>query len=315
MISIVIPVFNEEQIISQLDDALHQSMSSTGLLWRVIYVNDGSSDNTLPILTSLRQNHPDSVTIIDLSRNWGHQAAISAGLSVATGEAIVLMDGDFQDPPALIPEMIRIWQTGAEIVIARRRSRGESGFRKFLFNSFYRVLSFLSDYPIPLQAGIFGLIDRRASEAIRSLQETNRFLPGLRSWVGFRTQFIEFDRPDRAGGEPKQSFLNLFKYGMDAIFGFSYKPLRLSLTLGIIIAGLAFLAAFVLVVMRVLRFGIFEGEYVLGFTSIICTIVLLGGVQLICTGILGEYIGRIYDEVKRRPLFVIREIFDQTPKS
>jgi glycosyltransferase involved in cell wall biosynthesis len=311
MISIVIPIYNEEQIVENLDRAIHDALIPTKLPWQVYYINDGSSDQTLPILLRLQQANPATVTVVDLSRNWGHQAAITAGLSLAQGDAIVLMDGDFQDPPSLIPTMIERWKTGAEIVIARRRSRGESGLRKHLFTAFYHLLGFLSDYPIPLQAGIFSLMDRRACDTIRGLQETNRFLPGLRSWVGFRTAFIEFDRLDRASGEPKQTFIRLLKYGMDAIFGFSYKPLRVSLAMGILIAALAFIAAFVLVIMRIARVGIFEGEFVLGFTSIICTVVLLCGVQLICTGILGEYIGRIYDEVKRRPLFVIREVHNK----
>lgn len=308
MISIVIPIYNEELIVENLNSAIHDALTPVKEAWQVLYINDGSGDKSLTILQRLQKANPDTVVVVDLSRNWGHQAAITAGLSLADGDAVILMDGDFQDPPSLIPTMIERWRAGAEIVIARRRSRGESGLRKHLFTAFYHFLGFLSDYPIPLQAGIFSLRDRRACDTIRGLQETNRFLPGLRSWVGFRTEFIEFDRPDRAGGEPKQTFIRLLKYGMDAIFGFSYKPLRVSLAMGILIAALAFFAAMILVIMRIARVGIFEGEFVLGFTSIICTVVLLCGVQLICTGILGEYIGRIYDEVKRRPLFVIREV-------
>lgn len=308
MISIVVPFYNEESIVDQLNAALHEVMSPLALPWHVIYVNDGSRDTTLARLRALHAANPDTVTVVDLSRNWGHQSAITAGLSVAKGDAVILMDGDFQDPPSLLPQMIAAWRDGAEVVIARRRSRGESGLRRHLFNAFYKALGFFSDYPIPLQAGIFSLLDRRAVDVICRLEETNRFLPGLRSWVGFHTVFVEFDRPDRAGGEPKQTFFRLLKYGFDAIFGFSYKPLRVSLAMGIFVATIGFLAAIILVILRILRLGIFEGEYVLGFTSLISTICLLGGVQLICTGILGEYIGRIYDEVKRRPLFVIREV-------
>ena len=253
------------------------------------------------------------MVVADLSRNWGHQQAISAGLSLAQGEAVIIMDGDFQDPPSLIPEMVAAWKRGAEVVIARRTSRGEHGLRRLLFPMFYRLLGYMSDYPIPLSVGIFGLMDRKVCKVLANLQETNRFLPGLRSWVGFRTVFVNFDRPDRALGKPKQTLLNLFKYAFDAILSFSYKPLRLGLAFGLIMAAFASLAGFTLAIMRIYHLGIFRDNVVMGYTSLMCALLLMASIQLICTGILGEYIGRIYDEVKRRPLFVIRSVLERRP--
>jgi polyisoprenyl-phosphate glycosyltransferase len=281
--------------------------------WEVIYVNDGSEDQSLSLLTRLHEASPTTVVVADLSRNWGHQQAISAGLSLAQGDAVLIMDGDFQDPPSLIPEMVAAWRRGAEVVIARRTSRGEHGLRRLLFPMFYRLLGYMSDYPIPLSVGIFGLMDRKVCKVLANLRETNRFLPGLRSWVGFRTVFVNFDRPDRAIGKPKQTLLNLFKYAFDAILSFSYKPLRLGLAFGLIMAAFASLAGFTLAIMRIYHLGIFRDNVVMGYTSLMCALLLMASIQLICTGILGEYIGRVYDEVKRRPLFVIRSVIERQP--
>jgi dolichol-phosphate mannosyltransferase len=283
--------------------------------WEVIYVNDGSDDQSLGLLTRIHEQHAGTVVVADLSRNWGHQQAITAGLSLARGKAVVIMDGDFQDPPGLIPEMVTAWKQGAEVVIARRTSRREHGLRRFLFPLFYRTLGYISDYPIPLSAGVFGLMDRKVCNVLAGLQETNRFLPGLRSWVGFRTAFVEFERPDRPLGDPKQSLLNLLKYGFDAILSFSYKPLRMGLAFGLIMAAFASLAGFILAVMRVFHLGLFRDNVVLGYTSLMCALLLMGSIQIICTGILGEYIGRIYDEVKKRPLFVIRSVLERQPET
>jgi dolichol-phosphate mannosyltransferase len=283
--------------------------------WEVIYVNDGSEDGSLSLLSRIHETHPGTVIVADLSRNWGHQQAISAGLSLAKGDAVVIMDGDFQDPPSLIPEMVAAWKDGAEVVIAHRTARREHGLRRFLYPTFYRILGYISDYPIPLSVGVFGLMDRKVCRALTSLHETNRYLPGLRSWVGFRTVFVDFERPDRALGKPKQTLLHLFKYGFDAILSFSYKPLRMGLAFGLIMAAFASLAGLMLAVMRIFHWGIFRDNVVMGYTSLMCALLLMGSIQIICTGILGEYIGRIYDEVKRRPLFVIRSVLERQPET
>lgn len=313
MISIVIPIYDEELLVERLNAEIHRVMGSVGESWEVIYVNDGSHDRSLELLASVHEAHPETVVVADLSRNWGHQPAVSAGLSLARGDAVVIMDGDFQDPPELIHKMLAAWKDGAEVVIARRTSRGESGIKRYLFPLFYKLLGYLSDYPIPLSVGIFGLMDRKVCDVMTSLPETNRFLPGLRSWVGFRTAVVDFDRPDRTIGEAKQTLGRLLKYAIDAILSFSYKPLRLGLAFGIIMAGVALVATVTLTVMRIFSLGMFRSNVVLGYTSLLCTVLLMGSFQLICTGILGEYIGRIYDEVKRRPLFVIRSVLGRQP--
>jgi dolichol-phosphate mannosyltransferase len=225
------------------------------------------------------------------------------------------MDGDLQDPPPVIPELVRAWRQGAEVVIAERRSRMEPGIRKHLFPLFYKVLGLLSDYPIPLNSGVFGLMDRQVVDAILRLEETNRYLPGLRAWVGFRTQFVYYDRASRASGEAKQTLGRLIKYALDAIFSFSYKPLRLTLALGMTTAALSILIGVFFIVCRILGIGLFGSPVVYGYTSTLVFILLLSGVQMTSIGVLGEYIGRIYDEVKRRPLFVIRKLHGAQPEA
>lgn len=283
------------------------AMEEENIPWEVIYVDDGSHDRSLSILLELKASDP-RVIVVELSRNWGHQPAVTAGLSVARGEAVILMDGDLQDPPSVIPSMLEKWRNGFEVIIAQRKSRVEHGLRRYLFPMFYRALGFLSDYPIPLNAGIFGLMDRKAVTAVLNLTETNRYLPGLRAWVGFRTAVVFYDRKERAAGEPQQTLGRLIKYALDAIFSFSYKPLRISLFGGFAIAGISFVLGIFLIVFRIFNIGLFGSPVIYGYTSTIICIILLAGVQITCVGILGEYIGRIYDEVKRRPLFLIREV-------
>jgi dolichol-phosphate mannosyltransferase len=311
MISVVVPIYNEEQLIEQLYAELKAATDPIGEDWEFVFVNDGSRDSSLEMLLKLQRIDP-RVVVVELSRNWGHQPAITAGLSVAKGQAVVLMDGDLQDPPAVISDMVAAWKGGAEIVIASRRSRQEGGLRGRMFPLFYRLLGRLSDYPIPLNAGIFGLLARRALDAINQLPETNRYFPGLRAWVGFRTAEVFYDRQKRAAGEPKQSFTKLLRYGLDAIFSFSYKPLRLCLFIGVTVALFGMTYGFLLVLCRLNNKGMFGLEVVNGYTSTIVSILFLGGVQLIGIGILGEYLGRVYDEVKRRPLFLIRQVHSAT---
>lgn len=307
MISVVIPIYNEQEVLPQLHRAVVGVMNQIGEPWEVIYVNDGSRDRSLPMLVSLQQDDPH-VVVVELSRNWGHQAALTAGLAQAAGDAVVMMDGDMQDPVSAIIDMVKAWKDGAQVVIAERKSRAERGLRGLMFKLFYKVLGMLADFPIPLNAGIFGLLDRQAVDAVVQLSESNRYIPGLRAWVGYKTATVYYERAERAAGEPKQSFWKLLKYGLDAIFSFSYKPLRLSLTLGLSVAGFSMLYGMFLVICRVFNVGLFGIPVVDGYTSTIVAILFLGGVQLISVGILGEYIGRIYDEVKRRPLFLVRQV-------
>lgn len=313
MVSLVIPIYNEQEVLSRFHQAALAAMEPTNLPWEFIYVDDGSRDQSLPLLLELK-TADDRVRVVELSRNWGHQAAITAGLSVARGDAVVMIDGDLQDPPSVVPLMLKEWMNGAEVIVAQRKSRAEHGFRKHVIPLFYRALGFLSDYPIPLNTGIFGLMDRRAVDAVLQLTETNRYLPGLRAWVGFRTSVVFYDREDRASGEPKQTFSRLLKYALDAIFSFSYKPLRLTLFVGLTTAAVSLLVGIFIIVCRILGIGLFGSPLVYGWTSTVMFIILLAGVQLTSLGILGEYIGRIYDEVKRRPLFLIRKIHEKEGK-
>src|ERR1700733_139141 len=242
MISIVVPIFNEQELVRLFHAAVTDAMNDVGETWEVVYVNDGSRDSSLLLLRDL-QLEDAHVVVVDLSRNWGHMGAISAGLQTARGDAVVLMDGDFQDPPEVIPELVQSWRNGAQVVVAVRRSRQER--RKLLaklFPIFYKVLGALSDFPIPLNAGIFGLLDRQAVDSINSLREGSRYLPGLRAWVGYKTGVVLYDRQERASGEGKLTFMSRIKYAMDAITSFSYKPLRMSFVL----AGLSTLMAGIL---------------------------------------------------------------------
>ncbi|MFB3814290.1 MAG: glycosyltransferase family 2 protein [Terriglobales bacterium] len=305
-LSVVVPIYNEEEVVDALHAALVDALDSTGESWEIVYVNDGSSDTSLERLLRI-QSQDSRVAVLELSRNWGHQPALTAGLKHARGHAVVLMDGDFQDPPNVIPKFVQAWRGGAQVVVAQRRTRKEHGFRTWAYPLFYRFLSFLSDYPIPLNAGIFGLLDRQVADAINALGENNRYLPGLRAWVGFRTAMVYYDRGDRSAGEPKQTFWRLFKYALDAIFGFSYKPLRLSLVLGLSTASVAFLYGLFLLITRLAGWQLM-GPLVYGYTSTMVTVLFMGGVQLTCIGLLGEYIGRIYDEVKHRPLFLVKQV-------
>ena len=300
MISVVVPIYNEEELITRFHEAVAVALDSTDENWEVVYVNDGSKDSSLELLRGLQEEDP-RVVVVDLSRNWGHMGAISAGLRTARGEAVILMDGDFQDPPEVLPELIDAWRGGAQVVVAVRRSRKER--RKVLaklFPLFYRVLSAMSDYPIPLDAGIFSLMDRQALDSINGLREGNRYLPGLRAWVGYKNAVVYYDRQDRLAGDGKLSFISRIKYAMDAIASFSYKPLRLSFAL----------FCFCECIMAMLGMGslfVKNPIYAAGL-GVAAAVFLVGGMMLLCLGALGEYLGRVYDEVRNRPLSIINEV-------
>ncbi|MBZ5504894.1 MAG: glycosyltransferase family 2 protein [Acidobacteriia bacterium] len=307
MLSVVVPIYNEEENIAAFHAAVRAVMDTLQHSWEVVYVNDGSRDSSLSLLTEI-QRRDQRVTVVEFSRNFGHQAALTAGLQVARGDAIMLMDGDFQDPPEVLPRMVQAWKDGAKVVIAERSSRAETGIRGKLFPLFYKAMGLISDFPIPLNAGIFGLLDRQAANAIINLQEGNRYLPGLRAWVGFPTSIVYYERAGRAAGEAKQTLPKLFKYAMDAIFSFSYKPLRLGMALGVMVMAFSLFLSMVAVgntVFHLKYFGVIPGS---GHIGTLLAILFLGSVQLICMGLLGEYIGRIYDEVRRRPLYLIHKL-------
>jgi dolichol-phosphate mannosyltransferase len=299
----VIPVYNEEVVLPRLFERLMRSLDSVGVPHELIFVNDGSTDATAAVLQRFCSSQPGSV-LITLSRNFGHQASITAGLQASRGDCVVIMDADLQDPPELIPQLVARWRGGDDVVVARRRSRAESRLRRALFAAFYRAFSLLSDHPLELAAGVFGLMDRAVVAHMLRMSEKNRYIPGMRSWLGFKEGEVPYDRSDRAAGKPKQTIGKLLRYGFDAIFSFSYKPLRVIWVCGSLISAFCFMYAFVLVALRILQINV-----VPGFTTPTIAILFLGGVQLIAVGILGEYLGRIYDEVKQRPLFVVRNEF------
>jgi polyisoprenyl-phosphate glycosyltransferase len=302
-LDIVVPIYNEEENLPSLHDRLIKACEKLDdMAWRVIYVNDGSSDRSLEIMRWQRESD-SRFSIVELSRNFGHQAAITAGLSCANGDAVVLMDGDLQDPPELIPELISRWKEGANVVRAHRRSRKEKGIRRVGFDIFHKLFAWATDFPVPPNTGIFGLLDRQAAEELKRLPEQNRFFPGLRSWVGLNQELVYYDRDDRAGGEPKQSMKRLIRYALDAIFSFSYKPLRIMTSAGIVISTVGFLLACFFIARRLLGIEIAQT----GFTTLVTLMLFLGGIQLMAIGLLGEYLARIYDEVKQRPLFIIQD--------
>jgi dolichol-phosphate mannosyltransferase len=305
LISVVVPIYNEEELIVRFHEAITAALESAHTGWEVVYVNDGSTDCSLELLRAL-QVIDSHVVVVELSRNWGHMGAITAGIKTAHGNAVILMDGDFQDPPEVLPQLIDAWRAGAEVVVAVRRSRQER--RKILaklFPLFYRVLGALSDYPIPLNAGIFSLMDRKAVDSVNAMEEKNRYLPGLRAWVGYRNSVVYYDRQDRLAGDGKLSFLSRIKYAMDAITSFSYKPLRLSFALFCFSTCMAGLMALFLL-LAISR----HSANASGF-AITATVFFVGGLLLLCLGVLGEYVGRVYDEVRSRPLSIISTVHRQ----
>jgi glycosyltransferase involved in cell wall biosynthesis len=300
MISVVVPIYNEEELICRFHEAVSNALDGAGGDWEVVYVNDGSADSSLELLKGL-QEADSRVVVVELSRNWGHMGAISAGLQTARGRAVILMDGDFQDPPEVLPQLIEEWRNGAEVVVAVRKSRQEK--RKLLaklFPLFYRVLGTLSDYPIPLNAGIFSLMDRKALDSVNGMGEKNRYLPGLRAWVGYKNAIVYYDRQDRLAGEGKLSFISRIKYAMDAITSFSYKPLRLSFAL----FGFANFMALILATSMLFT----KSPFATVGLGVSAAVFFTGGLLLLCMGVLGEYMGRVYDEVRSRPLSLISRI-------
>ena len=302
LISVVVPLYNEEQIVPALCDRLFAVLPTLGVPFEVVIVDDGSRDRTRALLIE-RARSERSLRIVCLARNFGLQAAVAAGLAHARGQVVVLMDGDLQDPPELLPRMYDEWRKGAEVVFTTKRTRAERGLRRLAIDAFHRIYQRMAEISLPLGAGNFSLIDRRALDVINALPERNRYLPGIRSWVGFKQVEFQFDRDDRAAGDPRMSFRRLMKLALDGIFGFSYLPLRAATFVGLCACAMG-----VLLVGWVLVERFVTHTAILGWPSLMIAIVFLGGAQLVSVGILGEYIGRIYDEVRGRPNFVVGEI-------
>ena len=301
IISIVSPVYNEEEGILSFIQEVTRVMRNQSLTWELVLVNDGSSDRTLDIIEGSRQTIPEIVWV-DLSRNFGNQSAVTAAIAHAQGNAIVIMDADLQDPPGLIPQLISSWQQGNQVVFARRTDRAESGLRRLGFNLFHKFFRYVISFPIPANVGVFCLLDRDVAEQIKQLPERNRFMPGLYSWVGFSQGFVDYERDDRIAGVPKQTFIRLVKYAADGVLSFSYKPIRFLGGVGLFTAFIAFTTAAYFSVKRLLGYEV----AFTGFTTIVILISLLGGLILLAIALVGEYIARIYDEVKKRPNFIVK---------
>ncbi|NEQ74486.1 MAG: glycosyltransferase family 2 protein [Okeania sp. SIO2C9] len=303
-LSIVVPCYNEEPNIDYLFERLISVLEPLEMTYEIICINDGSKDNTLKLLVEYHQRNP-LIKIVNFSRNFGKEIATTAGIDYAVGDAVIPIDADLQDPPELIVEMIAKWREGYDVVYATRRSRqGESLIKKITAQSFYRIIQRLTSVEIPPDTGDFRLMDRKVVEALKQLPESNRFMKGLFSWVGYQQASILYDRDPRFKGQTKWNYWKLWNFAIEGITAFSSKPLKIWSYIGISISLISFLYATFLVI-RTLIFGI----DLPGYASLIVAILFLGGMQLLSLGILGEYLGRIHNEVKRRPLYLVRESY------
>ena len=303
MLSIVVPMLNEETNVREMYQRCSKTMMDSALTYEIIFVDDGSTDGTLKRLKEIA-SQDDKVKVLALSRNFGHQLAVTAGLEHALGDAVVVMDGDLQDPPELILDMIDKWRQGYQVVYAKRRGRkGEGIFKKGTAFLFYRILRLLTTTQVPTDTGDFRLLDRAVVDALKDIGERNRFIRGLVSWVGFRQTGVEFQREERLSERTKFPTRKMIRFALNAIFSFSDKPLKIATFLGVISSALGFV---------MILWGLYSKFFmpettVRGWTSVFVAVLFLGGVQLFAIGIIGEYISRIYDESKGRPLYIVSE--------
>jgi len=303
-IAIVMPIFNEEAVLPKTFRRLVGLFDQNpAYQWRAILVDDGSKDTSSSLLEDQQINDP-RFEIITLTRNFGFQSALAAGIDAAAdADAVITMDADLQDPPELVPELIEAWRAGAEVVLAVRRTRQETGLRRLGMDTFHGIFGRLTDQQLTHNnAGTFGLMGREAAAAFRGLPERNRFFPGLRAWVGYQVAEVSYDRDSRAAGQPKQSMRRLVSYALDGVFSFSRLPLRAVSYVGLFVALIGFSLGTFFTVRRLVGIEVAQT----GFTTLVTLVLFLGGIQLIGIGVLGEYLGRIYDEVKQRPLYVVK---------
>ena len=308
-LSLVIPCYNEGDVLPLLKKRLLASLEQLGLEWEVIFVDDGSHDNTLFQLTAMHGEEA-RFKVVSLSRNFGHQSAIAAGLEYAGGEAVGILDADLQDPPELLAKCIEKLSGGYDVAYAVRRKRKENWVKRAAYGLFYRLLRWLTDVNIPLDSGDFCVMSRRVAEVLKGMPERDAFLRGLRAWAGFRQVGIEYERAPRAAGRPKYSVAKLVRLAMDGVFSFSILPLRLAIFLGLGALGLAVGWATLHVVWRIVGFRLMghTAAELPGWTTLMCGMFFLGGLQLLILGCVGEYIGRIFNEIKQRPRWITREV-------
>lgn len=306
LLSVIVPCYNEAAVLRATHERLSRTLGSLpDIDFEIIFVDDGSSDETFQLLTELHATYR-RVRVVRLSRNFGHQVAVTAGLAEASGDAIAIIDADLQDPPEVIPEMIDLWNAGSDVVYGSRVTReGESRFKLWTAKAFYRMINRLSDTEIPLDTGDFRLIDRKVADVLLAMPERGRFLRGMVSWVGFRQTPVFYKREARHAGTSKYPLLKMIRFAMDGIVSFSILPLRLAALTGLAAIWIALAGIVVAVVVRV--FALYDLQLGRGWASLFVAILFMGGVQLLCLGLIGEYLGRIYTEVKQRPLYAVRE--------
>jgi glycosyltransferase involved in cell wall biosynthesis len=300
--SIVAPIFNELTNIPELYRRVRDVMTSAQADWEIVLVDDGSTDGSTEAIRGLAKQDKHVRPVI-FARNFGHEIAVTAGLDYSRGEAVIMMDADLQDPPEIILDMIEKWRAGYEVVYAKREEReGETWFKLFTARLFYRLIARITDVDIPMDVGNFRLMDRKVVNVLKQMHERHRFMRGMSAWVGFKQIGVPYKRATRFSGATKYPFSKMFTLALNAITGFSYFPLQMATYFGFISAGLSIIAIPVVIIMRLAGHGAFLGQ-----ATTLIAVLFLGGVQLISLGVLGEYLGRIYDEVKGRPLYIVRE--------
>lgn len=304
-ISVVAPAYNEQEVLEEFHGRVSAVLQGLGCEYEIVLVNDGSRDHTLALMHALRARDPH-VTVVDLSRNFGKEIALSAGLDHTKGDVVVVLDSDLQDPPELIPQMLAMWREGYEVIYGTRAVReGETWFKKVTANYFYKIIKQVSRVDIPKNTGDFRLMSRRAVTALSTLREEHRFMKGLFAWIGFPATALLYKRDPRAAGTTKWNYWKLWNLALEGITSFTVAPLKVSTYLGLVIALLALAYALV-----VIWKALFYGDTVRGYPSLMTVVLFLGGVQLISVGLLGEYVGRIFNEVKRRPLYLLNRLID-----
>jgi glycosyltransferase involved in cell wall biosynthesis len=302
-LSVVVPVFNEEEVLPEFHRRLTAVLDGIAATAEIVYVNDGSHDGTIALLLELHRVDP-RVAVVDLSRNFGKEVAMSAGLDHAHGDAVIVIDADLQDPPELMPEMVAAWQDGCDVVLMRRRSRAEeSWLKRATARAFYRTLRTLAAIDIPENIGDFRLLSRRAVDAVRALPERSRFMKGIFAWIGFPSRTLDYDRASRGAGRTKWNYWRLWNFALEGITSFSATPLKLASYMGLATAAVAF-AYGVFVVAKTILYG----DPVRGYPTLVVLVLFLGGIQLMALGIIGEYMARMFVEVKQRPLYFVQRV-------
>lgn len=302
LISVVVPMYFEEEVAQECYNRLKSVMLQNDINYEFVFVNDGSTDRTMEILSEIAANDYRT-KIVNFARNFGHQVAVTAGIAAAKGDAIVIIDADLQDPPEVIPELIAKWEEGYEVVYAKRKQRkGETWFKLLTAKYFYKFLNYMSDIDIPKDTGDFRIIDRKVADVFNQMTERNRFIRGMMSWVGYRQTYVEYERDERFAGETKYPLKKMIKFASDGIIAFSTKPLRIVMTLGLLSVLISIIVLLYTITVKIIGTGTQTG-----WASIMVAITFFSGIQLLGLGIVGQYIARIYDESKNRPIYIVKE--------